>query len=155
MRENSKLAYSEIYAIINLLEDEYLDKIPKKIINFFDEEREKNYIPVIDVNVSLLKQNLQRETMILLTILKLNYWCNSEEEKQEIRDNLYRNQQIKIKKQKELEEQYNPNNLFKNRTKTNTSNDSPSNLEMIEYKKQNFIQVLLNKIMNFFKRRNP
>lgn len=155
MRENSKLAYSEVYAIINLLEDEYLDKIPKKIINFFDEEREKNYIPVIDVNVSLLKQNLQRETMILLTILKLNYWCNSEEEKQEIRDNLYRNQQIKIKKQKELEEQYNPNNLFKNRTKTNTSNDSPSNLEMIEYKKQNFIQVLLNKIMNFFKRRNP
>ena len=95
MRENSKLAYSEVYAIINLLEDEYLDKIPKKIINFFDEEREKNYIPVIDVNVSLLKQNLQRETMILLTILKLNYWCNSEEEKQEIRDNLYRNQQIK------------------------------------------------------------
>lgn len=155
MRENSKLAYSEVYAIINLLEDEYLDKIPKKVINFFDEEREKNYIPVIDVNVSLLKQNLQRETMILLTILKLNYWCNSEEEKQEIRDNLYRNQQIKIKKQKELEEQYNPNNLFKNRTKTNTSNDSPSNLEMIEYKKQNFIQVLLNKIMNFFKRRNP
>lgn len=155
MRENSKLAYSEVYAIINLLEDEYLDKIPKKIINFFDEEREKNYIPVIDVNVSLLKQNLQRETMILLTILKLNYWCNSEEEKQEIRDNLYRNQQIKIKKQKELEEQYNPNNLFKNRTKTNTSNDSPSNLEMIEYKKQNFIQVLLNKIKNFFKRRNP
>lgn len=155
MRENSKLAYSEVYAIINLLEDEYLDKIPKKIINFFDEEREKNYIPVIDVNVSLLKQNLQRETMILLTILKLNYWCNSEEEKQEIRENLYRNQQIKIKKQKELEEQYNPNNLFKNRTKTNTSNDSPSNLEMIEYKKQNFIQVLLNKIMNFFKRRNP
>lgn len=155
MRENSKLAYSEVYAIINLLEDEYLDKIPKKIINFFDEEREKNYIPVIDVNVSLLKQNLQRETMILLTILKLNYWCNSEEEKQEIRENLYRNQQIKIKKQKELEEQYNPNNLFKNRTKTNTSNDSPSNLEMIEYKKQNFIQVLLNKIINFFKRRNP
>lgn len=142
MRENSKLAYSEVYAIINLLEDEYLDKIPKKIIDFFDEEREKNYIPVIDVNVSLLKQNLQRETMILLTILKLNYWCNSEEEKQEIRDNLYRNQQIKIKKQKELEEQYNPNNLFKNRIKTNTSNDSPSNLEMIEYKKQNFIQVL-------------
>ena len=35
MAENSKLAYSEVYAILNLLEEEYVNRIPQKIKNFF------------------------------------------------------------------------------------------------------------------------
>ena len=40
MEENSKLACSEVYEILNLLEDEYISKIPERIINFFKEERD-------------------------------------------------------------------------------------------------------------------
>lgn len=145
---NSSLAYSEVYEILNLLEDEYIEKVPQKVKDFFKEEKDINYTPVIDINIPLNEQNLKRETFVLLAMLNLNYWCNSDEEKQDFLNVLAQNE----KEKKELEEKYNPDNLFKNRTKTNTSDDSQQNLEMIEYKKQNFIQVLLNKIMKFFKR---
>ena len=74
MIQDSKIAYSEIYAIINLMEDHFIDKVPKKIKDFFEEERDKEYYPIIDVNIELDEQNLQRETIVLLAILKLNYF---------------------------------------------------------------------------------
>lgn len=146
---NSSLAYAEVYEILNLLEDEYIEKVPQKVRNFFEEEKDIYYKPIIDINIPLNEQNLKRETFILLAMLNLNYWCNSEKEKQDFLNGLAQNE----KEKKELEEKYNPDNLLKNKLKTNISDDSQQNLEIIEYKKQNFIQVLLNKIMRFFKRR--
>lgn len=153
MVENNIKAYSEIYSIINLLEDEYLEKIPKKVIDFFDEERDKEYNPIIDVDVSLFEQNLQRKTVVLLIILKLNYWCSSEEEKQEIIDNLYKNKQIKMQNEKEIEEQYNIDNIFNKKNEVREKiTESSENMQLVEYKEQGFIKRLLNKIMIFFKK---
>lgn len=140
------MAYSEVYEILNLLEKEYRDRVPQKIIELFEEERLKDYKPEINVNVSLLEQNLQRGTIVLLSILNLNYWCDSEEEKQEILNELKLNE----KELKDLEEKYNPDNLFK---KKPTYQEQPltEELSIIEYKKSNFIHKLLNKIKKLFK----
>ena len=73
MEENSSLAYSEIYEILKLIEDEYVNRIPKKIMDFFEDERDKEYEPIIDVNIPLDEQNLKRETMVLLAILNYNF----------------------------------------------------------------------------------
>ena len=50
---NSCLAYSEVYEILNLLEDKYKDRVPKKVIEFFEEERDKGYSPIIDVDICI------------------------------------------------------------------------------------------------------
>ena len=141
---DNKLAYAEIDEILNLLEDNYKEKIPKKVRDFFKEEKMNDYYPKIDINKPLIEQNLRRETIILLAILELNYWCEDEEKKQYFLNKLAENE----KEEKELEERYNPDNLFKKRIKDNTVRD----LSMVEYKKSNFIQVVLQKIMRFFKR---
>lgn len=39
--DNSSFAYSEVYAILNMIEDEYRERVPKNVINFFEEERDK------------------------------------------------------------------------------------------------------------------
>lgn len=111
--DNSSLAYSEVYAILNMIEDEYKERVPKNVMDFFEEERDKEYNPIIDVNIPLEKQNLKRKTLVLLAILNLNYWCDSEEEKQEILDSFAKNEELKRIKEKELTENYNINNLFK------------------------------------------
>ena len=80
--DNSSLAYSEVYAILNMIEDEYKERVPKNVMDFFEEERDKEYNPIIDVNIPLEKQNLKRKTLVLLAILNLNYWCDSEEERE-------------------------------------------------------------------------
>lgn len=46
----------------------------------------KDYKPEIDTDTPLIDQNLKRETIVLLAILNLNYWCDTPEEKQEILD---------------------------------------------------------------------
>ena len=145
---NSCLAYSEVYEILNLLEDEYKERVPKKVIDFFEEERNKEYSPIIDVNIPLDKQNLKRETMVLLAILNLNYWCDSEEEKQEILNGFVENEKLKKLAEKELAEKYNPDNLFKKKENL----EDTTEVSMIEYNEPNFIKKLLNKIKSFFRR---
>lgn len=135
------LAYAEIDEILNLLEDDYREMVPKKVRDFFKEEKMKDYHPEIDIEKPLIEQNLKRETMVLLAILNLNYWCENEEEKQSFLNELNKN---------ELEEKYNPDNLFKKKQDESIQN----NLQIIEYKKPNFIQRLLTKIKKFFKREN-
>ena len=135
------LAYAEIDEILNLLEDDYRERVPKKVRDFFKEEKMKDYHPEIDIEKPLIEQNLKRETMVLLAILNLNYWCENEKEKQRFLNELDKNEEEK----KELEEKYNPDNLFKKKQDESTEN----NLQIIEYKKPNFIQILLTKIKKF------
>lgn len=148
--DNSSLAYSEVYAILNMIEDEYKERVPKNVMDFFEEERDKEYNPIIDVNIPLEKQNLKRKTIVLLAILNLNYWCDSEEEKQEILDSFAKNEELKRIKEKELTENYNINNLFNKIENT----ENKTEVSLIEYKKQNFIQKIILKIKSLFRRKN-
>ena len=148
--DNSSLAYSEVCTILNMLEDEYKERGPKNVMDFFEEERDKEYNPIIDVNIPLEKQNLKRKTLVLLAILNLNYWCDSEEEKQEILDSFAKNEELKRIKEKELTENYNINNLFKKIE----NNENKTEVSLIEYKKQNFIQKIILKIKSLFRRKN-
>lgn len=83
-------------------------------------------------------------------ILNLNYWCDSEEEKQEILDSFAKNEELKRVKEKELTENYNINNLFKKIE----NNENKTEVSLIEYKKQNFIQKITSKIKSLFRRKN-
>lgn len=145
------LAYAEIHKILSLLEDEYVKKIPEKVRNFFEEERIKDYEPDIKVDIPLTEQNLKRETMVLLAILNLNYWCDSEEEKQNFLNELAENE----KEKKELEIKYSPDNLFNNRKTTvaDTENTNEENLSLTIYKKQGLFKRILERITKFFKRK--
>lgn len=148
--DNSSLAYSEVCTILNMLEDEYKERVPKNVMDFFEEERDKEYNPIIDVNIPLEKQNLKRKTLVLLAILNLNYWCDSEEEKQEILDSFAKNEELKRIKEKELTENYNINNLFNKIENT----ENKTEVSLIEYKEQNFIQKIISKIKSLFRRKN-
>lgn len=136
---NDMMAYSEIYEILNLMEDEDKERVPQEVRDFFEEQRMKEYKPKIRTDIPLTEQNLKRETVVLLTILVINYWCDSEEEKQSFIDELEKNEKIKMK----LQEKYNPDNLFKNRRKTKEDvvMEQIENVEMIQYKENLFTKL--------------
>ena len=151
MLMDNMIAYSEVDAILNLLEDKYKEKVPEKVRTFFKEEKMVDYKPTIDVNTPLIQQNLKRETIVLLAILNINYWCENEEEKQFFLNELAKNEEEK----KRLEEKYNPDNLFKNKNNNDVSPDKivePQNISMVEYKKQGIFKRILDKITRFFKK---
>ena len=135
-----------------MLEEEYSNRIPKKVLDFFDEVRDKNYKPIIDVNKPLKEQNIERDAIILIAILDLNYWCDSEEEKKELLDIFNRNTEIKNQKNKELEEKYNLDNLFIKRNSISKFEED-KDLSLIEYKEHGLFKRIIEKIQKLFKRR--
>ena len=109
--ENIKLAYSEVYAIINLMSYNLRSKIPSNFIKLILSEKDDKYIPRIERDIPLEEQNLKKETISILAFLKLNCFCN-EEEKKAFMTMLSENE---LNFQKYLNEKYNVENLFKNK----------------------------------------
>jgi len=77
-------AYAEVEYILNQLGKEYIDKIPKKLLALINRRKLKYYVPRIDINKSIYEQDVERETLILLTLIYHNYWCESDEERREL-----------------------------------------------------------------------
>ena len=148
MIKNTEIAYAEVDEILDLLDDEFIDKVPKNVRDFFKEEKDKECIVNIDIDKPLYEQDLQDETISLLTLLELNYWCESEEEKNSILKELEQNDEIK---EKELREKYNTDNIFKNKQSV-VSDKNIEQISLVKYKEEGFIRKILSKIQKFFRR---
>ena len=146
MVNETELAYAEVDAILELLEDEYVNRIPAQVREFFKKEKNKEYILNIRSDIGLDGQKIKAETISLLTLLQINYLCDSEEERKEILKELQENDRLK---EEELREKYNPNNIFKNR---NNKLEKEENVAMVEYKEPSFIRRILDRIKILFKR---
>jgi len=76
--------YSEVYAVLCALNDDYLEKTPKDVLEKINKCRDKSYRVHIDEDIPLPEQNLSKEAIAMLAALKLDYWCESKEEKEEL-----------------------------------------------------------------------
>lgn len=141
-------AYAEVDVVLSLMESKYVEKIPLKMREMFKNEKLKGYNPEIDPNVPLDKQNVMRKTIIILAMLNLNYWCENEDEKQKLIKIYAEND---IKREEELREKYNPDNIFKNRQTMETTETTSTAL--IEYQEENFLKRIIKKVMSLFKRK--
>lgn len=139
-------AYAEVDEILALMENKYIEKIPRKMREMFKDERTLDYKPEIKVDIPLDEQNLQRKTFAILAMLNLNYWCEDENEKQKLLQVYAENDK---KKEEELREKYNPDNIFKNKQ---IQVQKEENTALIEIREENFIKRIIRKIMKFFKK---
>ena len=149
MENNIYKAYAEVDKILSFMDTTYVEKIPKKMRDLFRNEKLQNYEPNIDPKISLDEQKLQKKTYAILAMLNLNYWCKDEEEKKELIKLYAENDR---KREEELREKYNPDNIFKNKQTESISNTEESNTSLIEYKESNFFKKIISKIMSLFKR---
>ena len=101
-------SYSEIYEILNLIEEPYRKRIPNKFYDFINIKRDRNYHPEIRVDVPLEDQGLMQETIAILAMIKLDYLSNGEE-KDELLEILRSNEEEFESHRKELE----PKNIYK------------------------------------------
>ena len=111
MNIRTKEIYSEVYQVLNLLGNEYIDKLPVDLINMLKQKREVNYNPQYTEDIPLKDQNIKKETITIIALLYLNYWCKDEYEKTEVKHILEKNEE---EYQLELRKKYNPDDIFKN-----------------------------------------
>ena len=143
-------AFVELNEIINHLNTNLKNKIPKKTLEAIKNSGDKNYQFKYDNTQSLSKQKLLPETISLLSIIYSDYLCSEEEKKKWDEYDKFELQKLEeIKQQK-----YNTNNLFKEQ-KNNTSVvvlDEKKQLQVDSSKKQSFWSKLKKFIMKIFKK---
>lgn len=137
-------AFSEVYVILNQLDEESLKKIPEKIFNQI-KENAKIEVDYIGKNIPLEEINLMEETREFLAIISYYYFCDEEERKKW--DEILNENERKY--QEKLKQKYNPDNMFKTK-QDNVNKEESKELNLVEYK-ENFIVRLINKIKQFFK----
>lgn len=150
MNIKTKEIYSEVYQVLNLLGNEYIDKLPKSLFNMLEEKRNINYEPKYTEDIPLNKQNIKKETLSIIALLHLNYWCENSNEKNELNQMLKDNEN---RYQNELRKKYNSDNIFKNRNKKDEIKENIVQNEValvVEYEEPIF-KKLINKIKNIFK----
>lgn len=150
--------YANLAAEMNILfryiDDDLVEKIPQKIIEFFQDIASPTFKSKIDPRFPLDEQYLLPSTELMLTLLYRQYWCTDEE-----REELDR----MIIEQQTIEEQKNQesfDNIFKKIESAesgedlfiaDTSNDNlptlTSNNQFIEKLKE-----ILNQITELFKK---
>ena len=143
MNIKTKEIYSEVYQVLNLLGNEYINKLPNSLLNMLKEKRNINYNPQYIEDIPLNKQNIRKETLAIIALLHLNYWCDNEKEKLELKQILKNNED---RYQQELRNKYNPEDLFK---KNKQENIVENQVSMIEYKEPLF-KRFISKIKSIF-----
>ena len=70
-------SYAEVLEVLGYMEDKYVKKIPKLLIEFFRENSSQDYKKHINPYIKLKNQNLQRKTLAILAMLNNKYWINN------------------------------------------------------------------------------
>lgn len=83
MKSEEKIAYKQVITILDNMEPEYKEKIPKKLVKIFEENSAENYEFHLDLTRPLKEQELNSKTLALLAdnIFQKN---NSENKQEEI-----------------------------------------------------------------------
>lgn len=143
-----KQAYTEILNILNILGNNYSKKVPDKVKNYFQDNSSRDYKFNINSKINVSKQITNPITINLLGMLRYNYWCNSENEKQQLLQKFLDNDK---RKEQQLKEKYNPDNIFKNKTKITIKQNQlvQDNFALAEVK-ENVFTKFIKKLKDIF-----
>lgn len=145
MDKKTKEIYSEVYSALNMLGNDYIKKLPSSLFDMIKSERLDTYNPTYDGTIALDQQNIKRESISMIALFHLNYWCENAEEKEKLCRLFQENEN---KYQEELREKYNPDNLFKSKE---VKEEKEESTELIEYKENSLFKKIINKLMSLFK----
>ena len=143
--ENTRQIYTEIDNFIELLDEYNKNKIPIKLRELFKIEKDKHYIKNINPNKPIDEQNLKEETLALIAMLNLQYWCEDEKEKARLKQ-VYLNNEKKY--QEGLIEKYNSDDIFKKKKENKLEETA---ITVVQEEK--YYQKIFNIIRRLFKRK--
>ncbi len=147
MTFETRQAYSEVCTVLEYMPNEYVKKIPEKIIKLFQSEKLEDYQVNINKSNPLDKNYLSKKTMVLIAMINYQYWCPNKKVKNDLYKQYLSNNE---KYENEIREKYNTDNLFKNK-KTEEIEVQEEVHALVEYKEKTFIQKVWNKIKSIFK----
>ena len=153
MEETTKQAFSEVYDIIEHMEEKIKEKIPKRFINFIKENMDLNYKIKVDYSESLGNQNLLHETKVLLSLIYRDYICDEKN-----KERLMQLDDEEIKRQEGiLREKYKIDfDKIKEQRETKVYNSKEEKMEeksLVMIKEEKWYKKIIKKILELFTRK--
>lgn len=137
---STRQAYSEVDEFLDVISAWNRNKVPEYLREFFNKEKDANYIKGINPNIPIKEQALKEEALAIIAWLNLEYWCQDEEEKKRLREIYAKNEE----RYNELSQiAFNPDNVFKQRENLNLK------VPVVQNKKSKIKKIIL-KIKNMF-----
>lgn len=136
--------YKDTYVIINMMDKKMREKINPQFIKFLKENQDVEYKSCIDDKIPLKEQELSTELKLMLSIIYIDYLCDSDTKEKIMR------------KEKENIQEYNKKvteNIFIKINQNNTQKDKLNDTSLVVYQKQENIFIRIwEKIKVFFKK---
>ena len=160
-QEQMPRVLSEVSHYLKGCDERLLNKLPEKLRNFIEDNKDKEYNCTFDYRKKLSELNLMPETKSFITLIYISYWCD-EESKQKLIKELKQND---IDYEKELSEKYsvifpNANNNYNSNNDNNNKQDEAiekeETKEVVTYNETKWYQVIFSKIKKvlFFWKKN-
>lgn len=136
---------TETLDILKHMKETDVNKISKGFIDFLEKNQSTGYVPNLDYSKKINEMDLKEKTKDILATIYLNYWCNDEQKANYLRL-LKENER---KHQEELREKYNPDNIFKIKTKQQFQQNemSQEDVALVEVK-----ESILTKLIKVLKK---
>lgn len=139
MSTEEKIIYIEVYSVLELLGEEYINRIPESLYTMIKNNvmnsKGLKYKSLKDIN----KNNIQKKSLAMIALLHTNYWLESQREKDELNkifaDNFIKNEEERRKK-------FNPDNIFNNNLKI----EAKKEVDIIVYKEPSLWKKIIGKI---------
>lgn len=154
MERQLKRTYSEVYSILQMLGESFINKLPTNLYSMIEEEKLEEYSPTYSLDIALDEQNVKKESLAMIALFHSTYWCDSKEEIKQLKEVFLKAEK---KKYENNAENLNFNDLTGNKDRVIDEADiTDDNIETesIEIKRQenSIIKKIINKIKTFFKR---
>lgn len=140
MNEKEQIIYNEVYYILHILGEKYINKIPKELYAFIESNKEQKEIDYIDKSKNIATQ-VQNDTITFISYLNLEYWCNPNEKERLLK--VYKDNDIQEEKMKK--EKYNVDNMFDNTIQSSDKNKEEK--QLVEYKEQSWLERIYTKFI--------
>ena len=146
-----KQAFSELSNIIKMMPQYMKEKINLSFINFIEKNKDTTYVPNINIRIPLRNQQISEYTEAYLALIYRDYLCSEDEKNKLLVSEREELDKLELENSKNCEINF-PKRNFELSSNTIDSTTSQDNLSLIEYKKENFITKLFNKIKNIFQK---
>lgn len=135
----------EVDEVLNYLSKDNLNKIPEDVRQAIKVNKNKEYVWKYDETKPLKEQNLNRDTIIILSYLNMEYLLN--EEQKALMEQIFEQNEKKANEEKRNQFKY--DDLFKKENDSKTSNSENENIQIVEYK-ENFFTKFKRFILSLF-----
>ena len=137
---NRRNAYTEVYTILQELNEEEYNKIPLEIIETLKANMNKEYDYELDEEKELKEQPMLPQTKAILLNIFRDYLSTPEQKEKIIKMQNEERQKNELKKKKKYDV-----NVFENKTKEKLKQTNNQENELVKYK-ENIFTKIINKI---------